>query len=330
MRVLSCCLLLLPMFLAAQVQKATISGTRDTTFTVQSTAAKVQKQFPATRIADPPLPKGVRVQENLVYSTIGGRQLRLDILVPPAGANKTYPAVILLHGGGWKSGDRSQTLPMARRIAGDGYVAVAVEYRLSPEALYPAAVHDAKAAVRWLRAHASQFHIDSTRIAALGCSAGGQLAALLGTTNNNPAFEGTTGPPGYSSAVQAVVDIDGVLDFNTPDEIGSDSITAKTKAASLWFGGTIYEKPNLWVEASPTTHVGPATAPIAFINSALARYHFGRDPMIQKLNALGIYSEVHTIPDTPHPFWLFEPWFDTTCKYVTAFLDKTLKKSLRR
>ena len=218
---------------------------------------------------------------------------------------------------------------MARRIAGSGYVAVAVEYRLSPEALYPAAVHDLKAAIRWLRAHAARYQIDSTRIAALGCSAGGQLAALLGTTNENPAFEGATGSPGYSSAVQAVVDIDGVLDFNTADEIGSDSIAAKTKAASLWFGGTIYEKPHLWVEASPTTHVGPKSPPIAFINSALDRFHFGRDAMIQKLNAFGIYSEVHTIPNTPHPFWFFEPWFGTTCGYATAFLDKTLKSPLR-
>lgn len=219
---------------------------------------------------------------------------------------------------------------MARRLADRGYVAAAVEYRLSPEALYPAAVHDLKAAIRWLRANGARFKIDTTRIAALGCSAGGQLAALLGTTNNDASFEGSTGSPGHSSTIQAVVDIDGVLDFNTPDEIGPDSIAAKTKAASLWFGATIYEKPSLWAEASPIAHVGRATPPIAFINSALDRYHFGRDATIGKLNSLGIYSEVHMIPNTPHPFWFFEPWFDKTCNYVTAFLEKTLKKPHRR
>jgi acetyl esterase/lipase len=320
---------LVPMILAAQAQQAPMGPTRDTSFTVQSTAAKLQKQFPAARIAEPPIPRGVSVHENLVYSRVGRRELHLDILIPPSAPGKTHPAVIMIHGGGWRSGDRSQNIPMARRLAGGGYVAVAVEYRLSPEALYPAAVHDLKAAIRWLRANAAEFHIDTTRIAALGCSAGGQLAALLGTTNNNPAFEGTTGSPAHSSSVQAVVDIDGVLDFNTPDEIGSDPVAAKTKAASLWFGGTIYEKPHLWAEASPTSHVGRTTPPIAFINSALDRFHFGRDSMIQKLNALGIYSEVHTIPNTPHPFWFFEPWFDMTCKYATAFLDRTLKKSRR-
>lgn len=330
MRRLSWIIILFPAILAAQPQKSPVSDLRDTSFTVQSTAVKIAKQFPSARIAEPPLPQGVRVYENLVYSTVGGRELHLDIFTPAATRKGPHPVVILIHGGGWRSGDRTQTIPMARRFAGDGYVAAAVEYRLSPEALYPAAVHDLKAAIRWLRANGARFDIDTTKIAALGCSAGGQLAALLGTTNNNPAFEGTTGSPAHSSTVQAVVDIDGVLDFNTPDEIGADSVAAKTKAASLWFGGTIYEKPHLWVEASPITHVGPAAPPIAFVNSALDRFHFGRDAMIQRLNALGIYSEVHTIPDTPHPFWFFEPWFDTTCKYVTAFLDKALKKPLRR
>lgn len=329
MKTWSLLVILLPMLHESQAQQNPMSGMRDTSFTVQSTAAKIQKQFPTARIAEPPLPRGVSVHENLVYSEVGKRELHLDILIPPSAPGKTHPAVILIHGGGWRSGDRSQTIPMARRLAGHGYVAAAVEYRLSPEALYPAAVHDLKAAIRWLRANAAQFHIDTTRIASLGFSAGGQLAALLGTTNDNPAFEGTTGSPAHSSSVQAVVDIDGVLDFNTLDEIGSDSVAAKTKAASLWFGGTIYEKPHLWLEASPLSHVGRTTPPIAFINSALERFHFGRDAMIQKLNVLGIYSEVHTIPNTPHPFWFFEPWFDTTCNYAAAFLDKTLKKSHR-
>lgn len=329
MRLWPSIILILPPLLACQQEKSPGVGARDTSFTVQSTAAKIQKQFPYTRIAEPPVPEGARVYENLVYSTVGERELRLDIIVPAAGGHKAHPAVVLIHGGGWRSGDRSQTIPMARRLAGSGYAAVAVEYRLSPEALYPAAVHDLKAAIRWLRSNAARFQIDTTRIAALGCSAGGQLAALLGTTNGNSSFEGATGSPGHSSAVQAVVNIDGVLDFNTPDEIGSDSIAARTKAASLWFGGTIYEKRHLWVEASPATHVGPKTAPIAFINSALDRFHFGRDAMIQKLNAFGIYSEVHTIPNTPHPFWFFEPWFETTCGYAAAFLDKTLMKTSR-
>lgn len=318
-------LFLLPFTLAAQQEKSRPTVARDTSFTIGSTEANVLQQYPFVRTANPPLPEGVRVHENLVYSTVAGRELHLDILVPAAPRTKPAPAVILLHGGGWKSGDRSQTIPMARRLAGSGYGAVAVEYRLSPEALYPAAVHDVKAAVRWLRWRGNEFGIDTAKIAALGCSAGGQLAAFLGTTNNNSLFEGTTGIPGHSSAVQAVIDIDGVLDFNTPDEIGKDSVAASTKAASLWFGATFFERPEIWREASPITHVGPETPPIAFINSALDRYHFGRDAMIEKLNALGIASEVHVLPDTPHPFWFFEPWFGTTCSYVISFLDRTFK-----
>jgi acetyl esterase/lipase len=313
-----------PLPAARQVPRQEVK--RDTSFTVLSTAAKLRKQYPFVRIAEPPLPKGVSLHRNLVYSTIGTRQLHLDILRPENSRRGPSPVVLLIHGGGWRSGDRSQAIPMGKRLAAIGYVAAAVEYRLSTEALYPAAVHDLKAAIRWLRANASKFGIDTTRIAALGCSAGGQLAALLGTTNGKPEFEGLSGSIGHSSTVQAVVDIDGVLDFNTPDEIGADSIVAKTKAASLWFGGTFAEKRNVWEEASPITHVGPTTPPIAFINSSLDRYHFGRDEMIGKLKTLGIYSEVHTLPDTPHPFWLFDPWFETTCKHVISFLDKNLKQ----
>ena len=156
MKLWSSTILFLPVLLGCQPQKSPTVGGRDTSFTVQSTATKIQKQFPFTQIADPPVPNGARVYENLVYSTVGKRDLRLDIIVPAAGVHKLHPAVVLIHGGGWRSGDRSQTIPMARRIAGSGYVAVAVEYRLSPEALYPAAVHDLKASIRWLRAHAAR------------------------------------------------------------------------------------------------------------------------------------------------------------------------------
>jgi pectinesterase len=85
------------------------------------------------------------------------------------------------------------------------------------------------------------------------------------------------------------------------------------------------EKRDLWVEASPLVHVDGKTSPIEFINSSQARFHAGRDEMIKKLNALGIYSEVHAIPDTPHPFWFFNPWFEPTCEYSIQFLQKVFR-----
>jgi len=295
---------------------------RDTSFTVASAAIKVLARYPHAAIVFPSLPPRVMERKNLVYASIGSRNLHLDAYLPDPPARLSYPGVILIHGGGWRSGDRSQAVPMAQRLAAAGYVALAVEYRLSPEARYPAAVHDLKTAVRWLRAHARELTLDTSRIAALGCSAGGHLAALLGTTNGDRRFEGKGGSPEYSSSIQAIVDIDGVLDFTHPAESGKDTDSSKPSAGASWLGATYRERPDLWREVSPLQHVSRQTPSVLFINSSLDRYHAGRDEMIAKLQAYGIPSHVQTFPDTPHPFWLFHPWFDTTCGYVETFLSR--------
>jgi len=300
---------------------------RDTSFTVASAAVEVLAQFPNATIVFPSLPSGVVERKNLLYASIGGRELHLDAYVPDTPAHHPHPAVILIHGGGWRSGDRSQTVPMAQRLAAAGYVAVAVEYRLSPEARYPAALHDLKSAVRWLRAHARELTLDTARIAALGCSAGGHLAALLGTTAGEQRFEGNGGTPGHTSTIQAIVDIDGVLDFTHPAESGKDTGSAKPSAGASWLGATYRERPDLWREASPLQHVSRQTPPVLFLNSSLDRFHAGRHEMIVKLQAYGIPSHVQTFPDTPHPFWLFHPWFDSTCAHVIRFLDTTFQST---
>ena len=129
----------------------------------------------------------------------------------------------------------------------------------------------------------------------------------------------------YGLAHQAVVDIDGVLDFTDPAESAKDTVPEKPSAGKSWFGASFKDNPDLWREASPINYVNGKTAPILFVNSSLPRFHAGRDEGIAKMNKLSIYSEVHTIQDTPHPFWLFHPWFDAAFRYIVTFLDKTLK-----
>jgi pectinesterase len=299
---------------------------RDTSFTLSNTAQKVIRQYPQAKIVEATLPPTVTLRENLVYAYYGKREMHLDLFSPREQGKTFLPGVLLIHGGGWRSGNRQMEWPMAQYLAQRGYITATVEYRLSPEALYPAGIHDLKGAIRWMRAHAAKYGIDPNRIAVYGCSAGGELAAFLGTTGDMQRFEGSAGNADKSSKVQAVIDIDGVLDFTNPAESAKDDDLKKPSAGKSWFGVSFKENPDIWKDASPINYIDQKTAPMLFVNSSLERYHAGRDEGIAKLNGLGIYSEVHTIPDTPHPFWLFHPWFDEASGYVVTFLDKILKE----
>jgi acetyl esterase/lipase len=226
--------------------------------------------------------------------------------------------VLLIVGGGWRSGDRTHNYAMCIALAKAGYVALSADYRLSPESPYPAAVYDLKAAIRWMRGHAKAYGIDTGKITVLGCSAGGQLAALLGTTNGNIHYEDWAGDTAHSAAVQAVIDIDGTLAFHHPE-------SAEGTVAAQWLGGTYEQRPEVWAEAAPLEHVDSNTAAFLFINSSIPRFHAGRDDMIRKMDSLHIYSEVHTLDDTPHPFWFFNPWFEPMMNFITGFLEKRFK-----
>ena len=301
---------------------------RDTSFTVYGAVLKVTNKYPEAKLVIPKLPKGIHQKKDIVYISYGSRKMHLDIY-SPAMKKKLFPAVILIHGGGWRSGNRQMETPMALFLASHGYVAATVEYRLSPEALFPAALFDIKAAIKWIRSNSDKYNIDTNKIAIYGCSAGGQLAALLGTSNDNPSAPNfnTSSFPGsvnnyHSSRVQAIIDIDGVLDMTDPNESGKDTLMSKPSAGKSWFGFSYKQKPDLWKEASALNCVNINSAPVCFINSSNSRFHAGRDEMISKLNKLNIYSEVHTVPNTPHEFWLFHPWFEIASAHILKFLDK--------
>jgi len=195
---------------------------RDTYYTIHNTFVKLKTDYPFIKPVSPTLPAGVSVEDDLVYKSVGKRKLHLDLFRPINPAQALKPAIILVHGGGWRSGDKSLQIPMAQQLAARGYVAAAVEYRLSPEAKYPAAVFDLKAAVLWMRANASRYSIDPNKIAILGCSSGGQLASLIGTTNGTekleeePLQQGRNSYDG-SSDVQAIININGILDFTSEE-----------------------------------------------------------------------------------------------------------------
>jgi pectinesterase len=279
---------------------------RDTSFGIWTTYLKEKKYRPYIKIAEPDTTAGIVIKKDIVFWNNKGRELLLDIYYPKNTTTK-HPAVLMIFGGGWRSGDKSHNTAMAIELAKRGYVAVSAEYRLSPEAQYPAAVNDLQDAIRWMRANAKMYSIDSSKIATLGCSAGGQLASLLGALNS-PA----------NAKVQAVVNIDGVLAFHHPE-------SAEGAVAAQWLNGTYEENPENWEQASALTHANENTPPMLFINSSIPRFHSGRDDMIKKLSSFGIYTEVHTFEDSPHPFWFFNPWFQPTIEYTASFLQKVFK-----
>ena len=306
---------------------------RDTSFTAWSTYIKVRKKHPEVTLAPPSLPKGVKAYENVVYSTLkdtpyGDRDLHVDIFRPDD--NKKYPAMLMIHGGGWNSGDKSLQVPMAQMIAAKGYVTIPVEYRLIPEAVYPAGLNDVKAAVRWVRKNADKYGIDPDRIAISGCSAGAQLATLVGVTSGAATHKGDDCLADTSADVQAIVSMDGIATFVSDNNIADARNRLETKGNlpvnALWLGGLYEDSPANWEHASAINWITDASAPICFINSALPRYHDGRDHLMEIYKLRGIHSERHDIPVDVHPFWFFHPWVDSTVDYTVDFLNRTFKK----
>jgi acetyl esterase/lipase len=207
------------------------------------------------------VPANVRYLPDLLYSKVGESVLQLDLAMPSEGSGP-FPAVVVLHGGCWMGGSRKGCLPMAFALADRGFVAAAVSYRFAPDHPFPAQVHDAKCAVRWLRANAAAHKIDSERIAALGYSAGGHLALLLGTTAGNRELEGDGGHAGHSSRVQAVVSYYGVSDLAPLYDKG---VTASLILENL-LGGSPQTVPERYALASPLTHVSRDTSPTLLIH----------------------------------------------------------------
>ena len=199
---------------------------------------------------------GVTLEENVPYATVNGTELHLDIFEPPDRGPQTRPAILLIHGGGWTSFDKSTMRRLGQFFAESGFVAVAVDYRLfnvkDPVNRWPVQLDDVQRAVRWVRANAGKYGVNPEQMGAFGHSAGAQLASLLGLEdtrdNSDPALSK------YSSRVQAVVDASGPTDFTTDRDPDGDAFL------TAFLGGDFATHPELWREASPVFHVAKGGA----------------------------------------------------------------------
>ena len=256
--------------------------------------ASAQKQS-----ADLNVPDNVLFEPDIEYTNPENTHLQLD-LARPKDAKGPLPAVLCIHGGGFRAGSRKSYDGLCVKLAQAGYVAATASYRLAPKHPYPAAIHDVKAAVRWLRANAAKYQIDPERIGVTGGSAGGHLAQFLGVTGDVKAFEGKGGNAEFSSAVRCVVNFYGPSDFTKSYGKSVDA----AEVLPLFLGGNLEQARQRHIEASPLYWVTPRAAPTLCIHGTEDKYvaHEQAVWLVDRLRAAGVEAQLMTLPGAGHGF----------------------------
>jgi acetyl esterase/lipase len=259
----------------------------------------------------------VTIEEGVVFGTGGGRELRCDVFTPP-GNPRHAPGVLLLHGGGWRSGDRSQLRGYGVLLGREGYVCVASEYRLSPDHRWPAHLEDCKAALRWMRANAGRLGVDPERIAVSGNSAGAHLALMLAATPGDPDLEGEGGTPGISTKVAAVVAIYPPTDLT--HLVGADPDS--DDAVRTFLGPAVTAETAR--RASPIAYARTDFPPTLLIHGTADTVVSYRESvrMFEALQEAGVPVELHLYAAQPHAFDA-APAFGRQCAQIMRlFLER--------
>jgi acetyl esterase/lipase len=238
------------------------------------------------------LPEGARTLLNIAYVPNGGERQMLDLYLPATGTN--LPLIVWIHGGGWTGGSKEK--PPGLRFLRHGFALASINYRLSQDALFPAQLIDCKAAIRWLRAHATENGINPNRIGVWGASAGGHLVALLGTTGDTKEFD-TGENSGVSSRVQAVCDWFGPTDFTSELKQESlDSLEARL------IGGPISQNLQKAQRANPIHYISKDDPPFLIM-------HGDKDPVVplhqsellaDALKKAGVEVTLRVVPGGEH------------------------------
>ncbi len=244
------------------------------------------------------VPDEVIFDRNVEYAAPEGENLQLN-LARPKTASSPCPAVLCIHGGGFRAGSREGYNSLCLSLARHGFAAATITYRLAPKFQFPAAVHDSKAAVRWLRANAAKYHLDPKRIGVTGGSAGGHLAQFLGVTAGVPEFEGDQNP-GFSSAVACVVNVYGPSDFT---KSYGKSVDAH-EVLPLWLGGNLETARPRHIQSSPLNWATPDAAPTLLIHGTEDKYVAYEQAtwMRDRLAACGVEVELLTLEGAGHGF----------------------------
>ena len=276
-----------------------------------------------TAISQPTL-DSLDAKLDVTYARYGDRTVEIDIYRPKEAWGE-LPAIVCIHGGGWANGNRASHETVAQALAARGYVAATLSYRLSGEAPFPAAIHDCKAAVRFLRANGKKYGIDTANIGAIGLSAGGHLTALLATSAGARELEGEGGNAKFSSAIQAAMPMGAQTDLESQR---TREISRTADRGQIWrqfLGGAQEDKPATYRLASPLHHLDKNDPPCWFITGETDDPSTHADGFRRRMDELGIQSGLTVIKDAPHPFLGRQIWFDEMIEVADEFFGRTLK-----
>ena len=254
------------------------------------------------------VPEAVKVVRDIAYAQYGQRKVLLDLYLPKKPPAGKIPCVMVVHGGGWRSGDKTRFARFAVALAEKGVAAACIGYRLKPEVDIPQCVEDAKAAVRWVRANADKHHVDATRIGAVGGSAGAHLVAMLGTSFKVKALEGNGGNEGVSSRVHAVVGLATPSDFTLFGRVVADKDMAKLISPAHYVDADSAEFLLMHAKGDRTVPYRQATV------------------LLEKLQAAKVPAKLITLDSGAHAFWNGTgPLAEKALADTIAFFEKTLR-----
>jgi acetyl esterase/lipase len=250
---------------------------------------------------------GVRVVSNVVYSETAQGDLLLDLYLPTEGSDEPLPVVLFFYGGAFEMGNKHQlalydinTLPL------DGFAVVCIDYRLSDQAIFPAQLEDAQNALRWIHAHAGEYNLDADKVGVLGMSAGGMLAALVGTGAEVVVATGVEDGQLTPPPVQAVVDYYGPSDFLQGDEHAPEGVQLNWAAADSWpsryIGGAIVDHPELVAATNPITYVSSDDPPFLIIHGdqdSIVPFHQS-ELLYMALQQAGVAAELYVVTGGDH------------------------------
>ena len=253
------------------------------------------------------------VEEDVVVGTGGDRDLHADIYRP---ANPNGAGVLMIHGGGWRIGSKAMMPPQATALANRGFTCIAIEYRLTPEAPWPAQIHDVKAAMRWFRTNAVSLGVARDRIAVLGNSAGGHLALLLAATPGRDDFEGDGGNAGVDTSVAAVIAVYPPVTFYL-----GERTSGGTSAAAILGDAATDEAAKA---ASPIEYVNADFPPTFFLhgNGDKVVPVSASINMYNALSQAGARAEMHIYAEQPHTWARWPKWVQPTMDEAALFLDR--------